>query len=442
MRYIVGLTRSQETAAISEGPFPMCEKPSRRQRGGMSGTVYRSDNLAVPPAAASRRKRGMEWARRLVAAGLSAIALAAISPLGDGLRELLFPTRAAVSGVVRLGGQPITDGALVLELDGRRVGARTDETGAFLLERVGNGTHELRVSAAGTQAGLVHFVVPRNSPQVTVETLVLRPLVTMGFAIASEVRQPGRVVDRAKLDYDLAMWIDGPADVLRSIRTVSYVLPIPLPATPVTDVPPASGFCYRQTGTLSYPRIVKPKLEVADAMVYLDDGRSFPVSGQDGDVRPSGCTSVEAPTVSVPKPKPAQPQPRATWPSGQAPTPETPDTSTHDPIGPVITSFSIAERPDCTGHTGSRVPAGLAVQAENADRYEITGDGVSRRGPIAGGTGSVTVTVLCDGDTHTYHLTVTGTDSRQAKSSRTVSTARVLVDQPPPTAETGKVKSN
>jgi hypothetical protein len=67
----------------------------------------------------------------------------------------------------------------------------------------------------------------------------------MGFAIVSEVGQPKRVAKRASLDCDIAMWIDGPVDVLWRIRDAALVLSAPLLAKPITGGPPWRECCYR-----------------------------------------------------------------------------------------------------------------------------------------------------------------------------------------------------
>lgn len=68
---------------------------------------------AVPPgwylrpgdAEGVKHRRGwQEWVR----ASIMPVAIGALSPLGDGLRELFFPTRAAVSGTVTLRGSALT----------------------------------------------------------------------------------------------------------------------------------------------------------------------------------------------------------------------------------------------------------------------------------------------------------------------------------------------
>jgi hypothetical protein len=96
---------------------------------------------------------------------VAAVAVAAITSLGNGLRKLLFPMRA-VAGVVRVDGKPVVRAEL--ELDRKLAAARTDAAGTYLLERVSDGMHELRVRGRCPRRG-GSFVVPRNAVEHRME---------------------------------------------------------------------------------------------------------------------------------------------------------------------------------------------------------------------------------------------------------------------------------
>src|SRR4051812_27820778 len=74
---------------------------------------------------------------------VGAVLVTALTPVGDRLRELLFPTKLAVPGSVTLDGDPARGAQLTL--DGKRVDA-ANEAGQFILKDVGVGTHVLKAS--------------------------------------------------------------------------------------------------------------------------------------------------------------------------------------------------------------------------------------------------------------------------------------------------------
>jgi len=129
-----------------------------------------------------------------------------------------------------------------------------------------------------------------------------------------------------------------------------------------------------------------------------------------------------APSLAVPQAPSSRPQPRAAWPGNRAPTRESPGTqdSGSPAAGPSIKRFSIAQAPDCAARDGADAAATLAVEAENADLYEITGDGTHLTGTIAGAPLTIPITVPCDGSPHTYHLSVSDKDGRSTDSPLTV----------------------
>jgi len=77
---------------------------------------------------------------------LGAVLVTALTPLGTSIRELLFHTRATVTGSVTVEGKPAV--SVHLKLDGADSG-NTDAGGRFLLTEVGKGQHRLHLELVG-----------------------------------------------------------------------------------------------------------------------------------------------------------------------------------------------------------------------------------------------------------------------------------------------------
>ena len=177
---------------------------------------------AGPP----EQKRGWpEWVRVSIVPVAVAVMIAALSPLGDGLRELLFPTKAAISGTVTLRGAPLPDATL--QLDGRPA-EDPDQTGSFLISDVGNGDHRLEAQLGESYRGSMQFRVKRGEAERRLDPLELRADVRLGYAILS-LKETGK---KDVYSYELVFWIKGEQSVLRRVRQVSYQLPAPMPGEP------------------------------------------------------------------------------------------------------------------------------------------------------------------------------------------------------------------
>src|SRR5258705_12977361 len=97
-----------------------------------------------PPPGDDQARRHTQWVTLILVPVAVALVIAVLTPVGDGVRELLFPTKAALSGSVTMDGRPVEGG--VVELDGEDAG-RTDPAGAYLLTGVGKGSHVVEVRA-------------------------------------------------------------------------------------------------------------------------------------------------------------------------------------------------------------------------------------------------------------------------------------------------------
>lgn len=245
------------------------------------------------PGVADHRHAEREWlvhlALPLAVAVLAALLVTALTPIGENVRELVFPTRASVSGSVVLDAAPVV-GARV-ELEGSDEGTTTNASGEFGLRDVGRGTHRLRVEAAGALPYERDVVVPGGSAGVPMEPIALQPMFRLGYSASLAPDGSGG----QRLTYDVAAWIQGSPDDLDRIRSVSYVLPAPLTQEPVTGGSIEQAFCYRELGSVSFDDLVvfgggspvAARVDVGDeAPLVLTWG------GQTGS-RPPLCRTVE-----------------------------------------------------------------------------------------------------------------------------------------------------
>lgn len=239
----------------------------------------------------------------MVVAVLGALLVAALTPLGDGIRELLFPTRVTVVGTVTIPQTSLT--ALRVSLDG---GEPRQTEAAFRLQDVRAGQHRLELTSAGSQPRIVEFQVAQGGgPEQDLGALELTPLVRMGYF--EEPAAPAQVVD-----YDFTVWLLGEPEPLSRIATVTYALPPPFEPPQVGGAGAAQHFCYRQTGSVAFGQI-PPGGNPFTATVQLTDGASFEIgtlSTPLGGLQPPDCpvlapapppTPVPVPTL-VPNPNP------------------------------------------------------------------------------------------------------------------------------------------
>lgn len=224
----------------------------------------------------------------VVVAVLGALLITTLTPLGETVRDALFPTRAAVTGSVVMSDQPAAGARL--ELDGTAVGA-TNTNGEFLLTDVGRGAHRLRIETAAALPRDLDFAVESRQPKLQLEPIDLQPRFRLGYVVSLDT--PRSASDRVA--YDITVWVDGGAADLAAVQAVSYVLPPPLPAEPVTGGAAQQGYCYRQVGAVDFDDLMTTGTSsTATAKIDLQDGTSIAVSWQGDPVpQPVDCPPVD-----------------------------------------------------------------------------------------------------------------------------------------------------
>jgi len=337
----------------------------------------------------------------IVVAVVGAVLVAALTPVGSALSELLFPTRAAVSGSVLVDGQPAAGADLTL--DGKDAG-NADAGGAFLLVGVRSGTHRLEVQAVGAQPRDVEFDVQRGTTELKVGVVKLKPLLQLGYVASLDPRQFTGRPDQS-IDYDLTLWIVGDPEVVNRVQSVAYTLPAPLPSAPVTGRSAQRLFCYRQAGALSFQDffVIGGAFATATAVVDLGDGRPFQLSAQPGSSRPPACPVRRAAQVRPPSPAPVPvpvpvPIPAPTPSPTPAPVP-TPGPTTSTAPAPTVTV------PDVVGvsETSAKeklAAAGFDVQVETMTDPTAKPGTVLTQSPEGGGKapeGSTVTIVVAQG---------------------------------------------
>lgn len=253
----------------------------------MSGTRDGADPPEPEAHDTGRRRRELmaKVVVPVVVAALIAIAVAALTPVGDGLRELAFPTSATVRGKVRMSGADAEGAAVVL--DGRRrTESRSD--GTFLFAGVGNGTHDLRVDLPGARVHRKQFFVERGAGEKVLETLDLAASMRLVADISVEAPRPGSFEVR----YDVAVWVDSD-DVPSGARRVTYRM-ARLSPDPVVSEDAGSKFCARLRGVLRLPEVPRGAVE---ASIELTNGTTVRLAapelqGIPGGGRPAACRAM------------------------------------------------------------------------------------------------------------------------------------------------------
>jgi hypothetical protein len=245
----------------------------------------------------------------VAAAVIGAILVTALTPLGENLRELLFPTKADVSGVVTVNGHAAAGARIVLDT---HLVAAADYEGKFLLRDVSDGDHTLKIKAVSSRLKTYEFNVERRASGQDLGAIRLVPLAQLGF-------DPS--VDAPAAAYEATLWIIAAPDVLRRIRSVQYMLPSPFRPEAVTvRNGSARDFCLRRRTPFAGNIGARSPAAVVD----LGGGRTFPVNWSGGQpVGTPGCPLTGGRT-GPPSPQPGPPPPVPNPPPSPQPAPPAP----------------------------------------------------------------------------------------------------------------------
>ena len=277
----------------------------------------------------------------VLVAVIAALVIAIVTPLGDKVKEWLFPTKVTVTGSVLVGGQP-TEG-VSLTLDGEPVDP-TDVQGEFVLADVGKGEHELALEKVGTSPRKPYRFTVGDSDK-KLQPLTLQPLV--GVRFVHDEGQPA-----ATVHYQAYVWLLGRPKALSRVKSVVYELPVWVGKGPVTAS--AKPFCYSVAGDVDFGFLGQHIADPVIATVTLRDGGQFKVAGL-----------PNLPGQAHPDCAPDSPPPP---PSGPPP-PQPPPPPPPPPPGPVTRSV-----PDVVGHPFESAVAELGSAGFNVARREVDSD--------------------------------------------------------------------
>lgn len=247
----------------------------------------------------------MNWTSKVVipvlVAVLAAVLVAALTPLGDGLREVFFPTKVDVRGTALVDSVPAAGARVTL---GDEV-TQANDAGEFVVRDVDNGSHTLKIKSVNSEEKSVEFDVERNASDLELPTIQLPPLSRLGAEGLSPTAGFGGFT------YDVRLWIAASPGFLRRIRSVQYTLQSPFPSAPVA---PTSGageaFCLHERKT--FQTGTSPERPLPTAMVDLGNGQTFPLGAALGLTPPTDCptgSTPASPPPGAPPPPPPSPQP-------------------------------------------------------------------------------------------------------------------------------------
>jgi PASTA domain len=320
---------------------------------------------------------GRDWFGKvvipIVVAVAGAILVTALTPLGENLREFLFPTKAAVSGSVRVAGAPAAGARLVL--DGEPAGASDDE-GTFLLREVDDGDHTLEIKAVSSKLRRQPFKVERGASALPLGEIQLSPLAELGY-------DPSVSASFQGITHDVTLWIIADRAVLDRINSVQYALPAPFPPTLITvRNAPQRAFCLRRKQTFQGGGGVRQP----SAVVVLRGGRTFSIASSGGGQPGTPACPLTGGSGSPPPPPPPPSRPP---PSSPPPPPPPPPSSppANEAIVPAVTGMTYDNALAVLMSRGFRVskrdevsnePTGTVVgQSPKAGRHVTMGSTVT-----------------------------------------------------------------
>jgi hypothetical protein len=259
--------------------------------------------------ASDKSSKRPEWTKTLVipvlATVIGGLLVAITTPAGPAVREVFFPTRATVTGIVESGGASVRRASIQVDDDGPN--AVTDETGRFQLADVDNGRHDLHVEAAGIQSHTHKFSLPSGAQATDLGVIKVEPYLRLGYY--ASVKPPTGPSADPKVKYDLTLWLFGGDDAMRTVQEVTYIRPAPLPRDQVRGADLARSFCYRVRGSVRFSdmMVLGGAFAAAQAKVRLTDDRSFGVAAVPSAEQPPDCKAAKGPDADdLPEPVPNQ----------------------------------------------------------------------------------------------------------------------------------------
>jgi PASTA domain/Carboxypeptidase regulatory-like domain len=260
--------------------------------------------------ATDKSSKRPEWIKNLIIPVLVTVIgglLVAITiPAGSTVREVFFPTRVTVTGIVESGGAPVRSASIRVDDDGPN--ATTDETGRFQLADVDNGKHDLHVDAAGIRSHTHKFSLASGAPATDLGIIKVEPYLRLGYY--ASMKPPTRPSGDPKVKYDVTLWLIGGDDAMRTVQEVAYTRPAPLPRDQVRGADLARSFCYRVRGSVRFSdlMVLGGAFAAAQGTVRLTDGRSFGVAAVPGAEQPPDCKAAKGPDADeLPEPVPGTP---------------------------------------------------------------------------------------------------------------------------------------
>ncbi|MDP8930897.1 MAG: carboxypeptidase-like regulatory domain-containing protein [Actinomycetota bacterium] len=216
---------------------------------------------------------------------VAALLITILTPLGDRLRDLLFPSTSTVRGLVRLQGNSVP--AADVLLDGREH-AVSEANGSFVLRGVPAGDHTLTITALGARTHRLPFVVKRNSEETELGVQELTPSLRLAGEASGGLEppsNPGKPTFR--MQYELAIWLEGDDEVISRVRRVRYVLPRRLRPAPIDVFSRDNRFCFQMKDAIEL-RIGETVEGSIDALVTFDGGRTLQLSSSAAEKLPAG----------------------------------------------------------------------------------------------------------------------------------------------------------
>jgi hypothetical protein len=239
-----------------------------------------------PPQSPSR-----EWTKNLIIPVLVAVVggllLVVFTPAGTWARELFFPTKASVTGIVELDGAAVPRAALTLDGDPSK--STTDDAGRFQLADVSDGRHTLRIEANGARPRDYEFNVQTGANSADLGVVKVDAYLRLGYF--ASVQGPTRPSGSPKVKYDVTLWLIGDDNAMREVQRVAYILPAPLPADQVAGADLSRAFCYRVNGSIPFEdlMVLGGAFATATANIELSGGRAFTVAAAPGSQQPAKC---------------------------------------------------------------------------------------------------------------------------------------------------------